>query len=116
MTNEIDYFEIGAGDPEAARAFYGTLFNWEIGEPSMPGRYSMVDGGRGGLWDTSAIGGATWAIFYVHVEDVRAAIDQAQGLGATVVVPFTDNGGIEFAHLIDPLGNRFGIWRPKSSS
>jgi predicted enzyme related to lactoylglutathione lyase len=25
-----------------------------------------------------------------------------------------DNGEIEFAHLIDPLGNRFAVWRPKA--
>jgi predicted enzyme related to lactoylglutathione lyase len=30
-----------------------------------------------------------------------------------VAIPFTDNGVIEFAHLVDPLGNRFGVWRPK---
>jgi predicted enzyme related to lactoylglutathione lyase len=31
-----------------------------------------------------------------------------------VAIPLIDNGRIEFAHLIDPQGNRFGIWRPKS--
>ena len=35
-------------------------------------------------------------------------------LGATVAIPFTDNGQLYFAHLVDPMGNRFGIWRPKS--
>jgi len=50
---------------------------------------------------------------YVQVEDVHAAIDRAQQLGATVLVPLIDNGRIEFAHLADPVGNRFGIWRPK---
>ena len=115
VANNIDYFEIGSPDPEAAKAFYGTLFGWEIGAPSSPAQYSMVDEGRGGLWDTSAIGGGNWAIFYVHVDDVQVAIDQAQALGATVAVPLTDNGAIEFAHLIDPLGNRLGIWRPKSA-
>jgi predicted enzyme related to lactoylglutathione lyase len=115
MTNKVDYFEIGSPDPETAKAFYGALFEWEIGEPSVPAQYSMVDEGRGGLWDTSAIGGATWAIFYVQVPDVKATIEQAQGLGATLVIPLIDNGEIEFAHLVDPLGNRFGIWRPKPS-
>jgi len=74
----------------------------------------MVDEARGGLWDTSDLGAANWAIFYVRVEDVPAALDQALRLGASVAIPFTDNGGIEFAHLLDPLGNRFGIWRPKA--
>jgi hypothetical protein len=115
MTNKVNYFEIGSPDPKAAKAFYGTLFDWEVGEPSEPAQYSMVDEGRGGLWDTSAVGGATWAIFYVEVADVKATIEQAQQLGATLAVPLIDNGDIEFAHLVDPLGNRFGIWRPKSS-
>ena len=73
----------------------------------------MVDQARGGLWDTSESGGANWAIFYVDVEDVRAALDQARRLGATVAVPLTDNGQIEFAYVRDPFGNRFGIWCPK---
>lgn len=115
MTNDVNYFEIGSPQPEAAKAFYGALFDWNVGEPSMPARYSMVKEGDGGLWDTSEIGGASYAIFYVQVEDVHAALDRAQELGATVTIPFIDNGQIEFAHLTDPQGNRFGIWRPKST-
>jgi len=56
---------------------------------------------------------APWAIFYVQVDDVKAAIAQAESLGASVAVPFVDNGTIEFAHLLDPQGSRFGVWRPK---
>ncbi len=44
---------------------------------------------------------------------VAATIAQAQAFGATVLVPLIDNGAIELAHLADPEGNRFGIWRPK---
>ncbi len=115
MTNDVNYFEIGSPDPGASKAFYGTLFGWNVGKPSMPARYSMINEDRGGLWDTSEMGAASWAIFYVQVEDVHSAIEWAQELGAAVVVPFVDNGGIEFAHLTDPLGNRFGIWRPKAA-
>ena len=43
MTNDMNYFEIGTVDPAASEAFYGALFNWEIGEPSMPARYSMIN-------------------------------------------------------------------------
>ena len=74
----------------------------------------MVNDGLGGLWDTAEIGAANWLILYVRVDDVRRAIDQASELGATVAFPLTDNGDIEFAHLVDPLGNRFGVWQPKS--
>ena len=115
MTNDVKYFEIGSPDPDTSRAFYSALFGWTVGEPSMPARYSMVNEDRGGLWDTSHTGAANWAIFYVQVEDVHAAIQRAQALGAAVVVPLVDNGPIEFAHLTDPLRNRFGIWRLKAA-
>ncbi|MCW2646295.1 MAG: uncharacterized protein QOF87_576 [Pseudonocardiales bacterium] len=115
MTNDVNYFEIGSPEPEVAKAFYSAMFDWEVGEPSMPARYSMVNEGAGGLWDTSQLGGASYAIFYVQVDDVHAAIARAQELGAAVVVPFIDNGQIEFAHLTDPQGNRFGIWHPKAT-
>jgi len=92
MTNDMNYFEIGTADPASSKAFYGALFNWEIGEPSMPARYSMINENRGGLWDTSEMGAGNWAIFYVQVEDVHAAIDRAQQLGATVVVPPRQRG------------------------
>ena len=71
----------------------------------------MVNGGAGGLWDTGATGMGNWAVFYVHVDDVAASLAQAQQLGATVAVPLIDNGDITFAHLVDPDGNRFAIWR-----
>ena len=113
MTGKIDYFEIGSPDPAASRAFYGGLFDWEIDErPQGDQPYLMVDEGNGGLWDTSDMGGAHWAIFYVHVDDVARAVERAVALGATVAVPLVDNGQIQFAHLVDPWGNRFGIWRP----
>ena len=114
MTNKIDYFEIGSPDPAASRAFYGGLFEWEIDEkPQGDQPYLMVDEANGGLWDTSGSSGDNYAIFYVHVDDVAASIEQAVALGATVSVPLVDNGQILFAHLLDPLGNRFGIWQPK---
>jgi predicted enzyme related to lactoylglutathione lyase len=115
MSNNVDYFEIGSPEPAASRSFYGSLFGWEIGEPTDPAQYAMIEGDKGGLWDTSGMGGANWAIFYVHVDDVPGAITRAEELGARVAVPLVDNGAIEFAHLLDPLGNRFGIWRPKAA-
>ncbi|MFD9668301.1 VOC family protein [Rhodococcus sp. NPDC059968] len=46
MTNKVDYFEIGSPDPEASKAFYGTLFDRQIA-PVHP--YRMVDQARGGV-------------------------------------------------------------------
>jgi uncharacterized protein len=112
MTNVVNYFEIGTPDAGATTAFYGDLFGWQIGGPSERG-YRMVDGDKGGVWQTAGIGGGSWAIFYVQVDDVQSVIDKAAGLGAKVLIPLTDNGPLEFAHLADPHGNRFAVWRPK---
>ena len=111
--NTIDYFELGSPEPERTRDFYAGIFGWTFEEPTGPQPYWMVDGSNGGLWDTSTMGGQAWAIFYVQVPDVAAAVRQAEELGAEVAVPLTDGGNIEFAHLLDPHGNRFGVWRPK---
>lgn len=111
MSNNVNYFEIGTPDAPATTAFYGGLFGWQIGEPSDG--YAMVDQDKGGVWDTAEMGGASWAVFYVVVDDVRATIEKATGLGATVVLPFTESDALEFAHLQDPHGNRFGVWKPK---
>jgi uncharacterized protein len=110
MANVVNYFEIGTPEPGATSAFYGGLFGWQIGDS---GDYRMIDDDKGGVWDSTAMGGASYAIFYVQVDDVKATITKASELGATVVVPYTDNGPLEFAHLQDPNGNRFGVWRPK---
>src|SRR3954453_1413391 len=96
-----------------ARSMVGCS-DWEIEErPQGDQPYLMVDEANGGLWDTSNVGRGNWAIFYVRVEDVAATLEQAVALGATVAVPLVDNGQIYFAHLLDPLGHRFGIWQPK---
>jgi predicted enzyme related to lactoylglutathione lyase len=112
--NKVDYFEIGTPNPEVTKHFYSELFGWQIG-PSSPADYSMVNETEGGIWDTSAIGAASYAIFYVHVDDVEEIVKKAESLGAQVAVPVTSNNAIEFAHLVDTNGNRFGVWRPKSS-
>src|SRR3954464_3199760 len=113
MAAIVNYFPIGSAQPEQARGVYGSLFDWSFGETS-PAAYQTVNGDQGGLWDTSGMGAGSWAIFYVQVDDVKAAIERAEELGGSVAVPFVDNGDIEFAHLVDPQGNRFGVWRPKA--
>jgi predicted enzyme related to lactoylglutathione lyase len=49
VSNEVDYFEIGTPHPDAARAFYGGLFGWQVGPPSAPAQYAPVQAGKGGL-------------------------------------------------------------------
>ena len=114
MTDHVNYFEIGTPDPIATRAFFGDVYGWTFG-PSEPGGYGMVNSEAGeftgGLWDTTPLGGAQWAIFYIEVADIQATLDAASAHGANIAMPLVDNGTIQFAHLTDPTGNRFGVWQ-----
>lgn len=101
MANGIDYFEIGTPDPEGTKQFYGEVFGWKMGAANPQSGYSAIDDDRGGVWDTSKMGGAHWGIFYVHVDDVKATITKAEQKGGKVVVPYNDEGDIEFVHFED---------------
>jgi len=49
----------------------------------------------------------------VVVDDVAAAIEQAERLGGKVEAPLvTTPNGLSFAKLQDPSGNTFGVYTP----
>ena len=117
--NGIGWFEIGTDNPAAAERFYGDVFGWAFsdddsvtaaGTPYRLATPPGAPGPGGGLFDTA---GKTpgYAIFYVHVEDTREACRRAEAAGGKVLVaPKVDDGGLSFAHLLDPTGNHFGVF------
>ena len=115
-TNAVGWFEIGTDDPKAVHDFYTDMFGWDFVDSSMAG-YRMVttagtDSLPGGVMDT---GGQTsnYATFYVVVDDVAAACAKAEQIGGkTLVPPTTVSGGLVFAQLVDPSGNRIGVLTP----
>jgi predicted enzyme related to lactoylglutathione lyase len=102
----VVHWEIEARDPERQRAFYGQLFNWNIGDgPIMdiqPG-LGAPEPGPGGHLRQSDRSGVT---LYVQVRDLRGSLAKAGELGATVVMePFDVPGGPTIAAVTDPEGN-----------
>lgn len=100
MHDTVGNAPVGTPNPRAAHSFYGQLFKWAISQPGGGG-YTMISDNQ----ETK--------VFFAQTSDVLATINHAVSLGATVTDQPIDNGVIEFAHLHDPHGNRFGIWRPK---
>jgi uncharacterized protein len=122
MVNGIGWFEIGADDAAAAERFYGEVFGWTFADdPDSNMLYRIVttpaEGSiRGGVLGT---GGAmpSYAIFYVLVADVPQACRQAEAAGGKVLVPpTTSESGLTFAHLADPAGSHFGVFKPPAAS
>jgi uncharacterized protein len=113
-TNTVTWFEIGAPDVDAAKAFYGPLFGWSF---APDGPYTLITapgaaGPSGGIFNT---GGTIppYAVFVVQVADVAATAAQAEQLGGKVVVaPNKLDDGMVVAYLTDPHGSMFALFSP----
>src|SRR4051794_37182324 len=83
-------------DGEAAVAFYGGLFGWELEDvmpPDAPGRYYIgrIGGGDAAAIATQAEGGPETAVWntYVWVDDADETAAKVRDAGGTVVTePF----------------------------
>jgi predicted enzyme related to lactoylglutathione lyase len=112
--NPVVHFEVGAADDGLLVAFYGEMFGWGL-QSLPPGGYTMIDT-RGGGGINGGIGksqtGEPWSAFYVETGDVQAALDKANSLGGTTVLPVTDFGGaVTIAMFNDPDGLLIGLVR-----
>ena len=120
--NGIGWFEIGTDQPAATERFYGEVFGWTFADDddstSVDGSAyrlastSPESGPKGGL---SATGGTVpnYAVFMILVADTEATCREAEAAGGKVLVaPQREPGGLTFAHLLDPTGNRIGIFTP----
>jgi predicted enzyme related to lactoylglutathione lyase len=120
-TNGIGWFEISTSDVPAAERFYGEMFGWSFSSEGGSDAYRFVttpvaDGIRGGIVDNGGTG-PRYAVFYVVVGDVDETCRRAEAAGGKVVLsPQTAPDGLVFAHLHDPAGNLFAVYRPPASA
>jgi predicted enzyme related to lactoylglutathione lyase len=119
----VVHFEIVGERPEALRQYFHDLFGWEydVGTPvaeevSDPDQYGFVDlirtpdgtGIRGGV--CGGPGRTPRAMFYVGVDDVEAALADAERLGGRRVMgPTTSPSGLVVGHFEDLEGNVVGV-------
>ena len=54
-----------------------------------------------------------YTIFYVQVDDIQKALDQAQLLGGKTLVPPMEIPNGTFAWMQDPEGSTIGLWKSK---
>jgi hypothetical protein len=110
MANPVVHFEVIGKDGAKSRAFYGSLFGWQI-DANNPMNYGIVGAGDGGIGGGVGEGDPT-VMFYVQVPDLRAALDKAVQLGGKVVMePDEIPGMVALAQFADPDGNVIGLVR-----
>ena len=122
MPNQVVHFEIVGTDPARLHAYYGELFGWtfDLGDTvsqqvSEPGLYGFVDASIAGV--NGGVGGGSSlrpkALFYVGVDDVEAALAQAESLGGRRVFgPDGVPGKLVVGQFTDPEGNLIGVAGP----
>jgi len=117
MNGELSFFEIGVGDAERARAFYGALFGWRFSDPPS-GQGAMVEtpGLPGGIHGGDE-GGGVYAFF--AVEDIDAAAERVRELGGEAEpIPGGDENPDNIATFgrfmlcRDDQGSAFGLHQP----
>lgn len=122
-TGAMFWHELLTTDREAAIEFYIAALGVERGTVMQPQEYAMINAGgtevAGVMQITPEMGEFPphWTVYF-GVDDVDAAVEKAQSLGATVYVPGTDIVPLEgqpaigrFAALGDPQGAAFSIFK-----
>jgi uncharacterized protein len=109
--NPVIHFEVLGANGAALQSFYSSLFDWKV-DANNPMNYGMVAAGEGGIG--GGVGatqdGTQLVTFYVQVDDLKGALDKAEGLGGKTVMPPMDvPGGPSIAQFSDPEGNVIGL-------
>jgi predicted enzyme related to lactoylglutathione lyase len=123
MGNPVVHFEVSGEDPQKLREYYSQLFGWEFDTDSLVAP-SISEGGKYGFMTSEpgipgGIGGGpgypSHAIFYVGVDDVEAALRDAERLGGIRVLgpEANPNDQLVVAHFRDPDGNLIGLAGPR---
>jgi predicted enzyme related to lactoylglutathione lyase len=104
--NAVVHFDITGPDEAPLRRFYAELLGWQV-QPQGPG-YALVTT-PGGLGGAVVEQEQASVVLGVAVADLDAAVKQAEHLGATIVMPPTDNGWVAKAQVRDPAGNLINL-------
>jgi predicted enzyme related to lactoylglutathione lyase len=110
MAHPVVFFEIGCTDQAKTEQFFGELFGWHM---QRNGIASTIDTGsqQGVPGQIVSLGHEPkhYTMFYVEVDDVKAALDKAVSLGGKTVVPPIKIPTGTFAWFSDPDGNTIGL-------
>ena len=117
----LSWVELNTRDPQEAIAFFTALLpTWTVNEMSHPGpRYWQIDAngvGQGGIMpmpdQLPAAIPPHWLVYF-GTRDVRATVQRARELGASVAMDVTEVPDmLAFAVLMDPAGATFAVLQP----
>ena len=119
----VVHIDIAADDPQRAKKFYESLFDWKLqGPPGMTDYYLFetedlegnkgVGGGLGKRGDP-----AQRITTYIGVDNIDDYSGKVAKLGGRVVQPRMTVPGFGYlAVCVDTEGNTFGLWKEDSKA
>jgi predicted enzyme related to lactoylglutathione lyase len=119
MGNPFVHVELMSTDINKSKAFYGSLFDWDLDDVQMPEMtYTMIkvgEGTGGGMLKNPIPGALSSWLAYVSVDDVSASTAKAKTLGAKVMKDVTEVPDMGwFSIITDPTGAMLALWEAKS--
>jgi uncharacterized protein len=121
MANPFVHMELSSTDVGKAKTFYSKLFDWKLEDTDMGGgmTYTMIKAGEGpggGMMKQMIPGAPSAWLAYTLVDEIKAATQKAQSLGATVMKDVTEVPGMGwFSIITDPTGAALGLWQSKKA-
>lgn len=107
----IRHIEIAGTNGERLRRFYEDLFGWKIVRREIVGfdYYDVETSGDPTVGIRNEPEGSAEIVIYVEVDDLHAAVEEAEKLGAVVRIPEMRHGDLEFTLIVDTEGNPIGM-------
>ena len=122
---KVVHFEIPAEDLDRAKAFYASVFGWQLQTMPMPGgEYTVVmttpvDEQTQMPTEPGSINGGMMQrdertpgpVITIDVDSIDDALREIESRGGSTVTPRTPIPGMgAFAYFKDPEGNVLGLW------
>ncbi len=127
MSGRVVHFEIPFDDGDRARAFYSTVFGWEVSEiPEMD--YTLVSAGPSddaGPTEPGFINGGmaqrdesfASPVLVIDVGNIEDALEAVESAGGSLVSERQAVGDMGFAaYCKDTEGNLVGLWETAARS
>jgi hypothetical protein len=112
MPSPVVHAEIRSSDPDATRAFFGSLFGWTYPQAGAFPGYTFVETGVPGALFTAISprqDDTDVVTFFVGVADIKDSMAKAVELGGRVVQEPVSVPGVSFGLIADPLGHVVGL-------
>lgn len=105
----IDYIEMGVGNIERSKAFYGQAFGWTFKDYG-PAYCEFADGRLTGGFTTDSTPRPGGALIVLYADDLVDIQRRVEAAGGRIAKPLFDFPGGQRFHFLDPDGYEFAVW------